>query len=550
MSLKPQPVGDIPEATARVARAAFCKPSAAMRLRDEFGVLYQDEDFAALFPTKGQPALAPWRLALVTVLQFMENLTDRQAADAVRGRLDWKYALGYELEDTGFDASVLSEFRTRLSVSGAEAVLLDRILEHFKAKGLVKARGKQRTDSTHVLALMRSLNLLELAGETMRMVLNDLAEAAPVWLRNVAPDDWYERYGHRVEAYRLPKSQEERAKLAVEIGKDGFYLLDILKGPTSPDALRHHPSVAILERMWEEQFERQEGQVKWRLGKSPAARDNPLKSPYEIEARFSQKGTTTWVGYKVCLTETCDKDTPHLITHVETTPAPFQDVSTTELIHEQLEQKRLLPEVHLVDTGFIDADLILDSAKDYGIELLGPMRLASNWQAKTPEAYDLSRFTIDWDNERVLCPEGKHSAVWSERREATGRPIIYARFRGADCQACPSRSLCTRAKSGKARCLLFQPRAQYEALKEAREQQTTPQWQGRYNARAGVEGLMSQGVRAHGMRRCRYRGLAKAAVQETATAAGINVLMVIAWFAGKRPEKTRTTHFQRLRMAA
>ena len=178
------------------------------------------------------------------------------------------------------------------------------------------------------------------------------------------------------------------------------------------------------------------------------------------------------------------------------------------------------------------------------------MRPASNWQAKTPEAYDLSRFAIDWDNERVLCPEGKHSAVWSEQQEATGRPIVYVRFRRSDCRACSSRSLCTRAKSGKARCLLFQPRAQYEALKEAREQQTTPQWQQRYNARAGVEGLMSQAVRAHGMRRCRYRGLAKTAVQETATAAGINVLRVTDWLASKRPEKTRTTHFQRLHMTA
>ncbi len=188
MSLKPMPIGNIPEETARVAKAAFRNPSAAMRLRDEFGVLYQDEDFAALFPTRGQPALAPWRLALVTVLQYMENLTDRQAADAVRGRLDWKYALGFELEDPGFDASVLSEFRSRLSVHRAEAVLLDKMLAHFKSKGLVKERGKQRSDSTHILGWMRTLNLLELVGETMRMVLNDLAEAAPEWLR-AAPEE-------------------------------------------------------------------------------------------------------------------------------------------------------------------------------------------------------------------------------------------------------------------------------------------------------------------------------------------------------------------------
>ncbi len=289
--------------------------------------------------------------------------------------------------------------------------------------------------------------------------------------------------------------------------------------------------------------------MRWRLGKSPATPDGPLKSPYETEARFSQKRTTTWVGYKVCLTETCDEELPSLITHVETTPAPFQDVGTTELIHQRLQAKNLLPEVHLVDTGFVAADLLLDSAKDYGIELLGPMRPSSNWQATTPDAYDLSRFEIVWEAKRVICPAGKCSAVWSERQEATGRPVVYVRFRKADCRACPSRSLCTRSKNN-ARCLLFQPQAQYEALRATREQQRTPAWQTRYHTRAGVEGLISQGVRAHGMRRCRYRGLAKTAVQETAIAAGINVLRVTDWLAGKRPEKTRVTRFQRLRMAA
>jgi transposase len=150
--LKPETVGEIPAETARIVRAAFPKGSTIMRLCDEFGVLYQDEDFASLFPTIGQPALAPWRLALVTVFQFLENLTDRQAADAVRGRLDWKYALGLELTDAGFDFSVLSEFRGRLIQGNAEQVLLDKMLAHFTTKGLLKSRGKQRSDSTHVMA--------------------------------------------------------------------------------------------------------------------------------------------------------------------------------------------------------------------------------------------------------------------------------------------------------------------------------------------------------------------------------------------------------------
>ena len=183
MSLKPSPVPDVPELTARVARAAFPKGNPYLRLRDELGPVFRDGDFADLYPRRGQPALPPWKLALVTVLQFAEDLSDRQAADAVRGRIDWKYALGLELDDPGFHFSALSEFRGRLTAGGAQRLLLDEMLEACQDRGLLKARARQRTDSTHVLAATRDLNRLELVGETLRATLNALATVAPEWLR-------------------------------------------------------------------------------------------------------------------------------------------------------------------------------------------------------------------------------------------------------------------------------------------------------------------------------------------------------------------------------
>ena len=237
MSLHPDPIGEIPIETARVARAAFPKGSVVMRLRDEFSVLYQDEDFRALYSSKGQPALTSWRLALVTIFQFLEHLSDRQAADAVRARIDWKYALGLELTDPGFHFSVLTEFRARLITGQAEHLLLDRMLERFKA------RGKQRTDSTHVLGAVRDLHLLELVGDTLRATLNDLAAVVPGWLRTVAPPAWFERYARRIEDYNLPRSQEKREALALDIGVDGFLLLD---APTAPPAAH---GVAMVQTM-------------------------------------------------------------------------------------------------------------------------------------------------------------------------------------------------------------------------------------------------------------------------------------------------------------
>src|SRR3954465_5282172 len=238
MSMHPMPIGEIPNQTVRVAKAAFPKGTLATRLRDEFADLYEDTDFRALYPRRGQPGLAPWRLALVTILQFLEQLSDRQTADAVRARIDWKYALGLELTDPGFHFSVLTEFRTRLVAGPAEHLLLDRRLERFKDRGLLKARGKQRTDSTHVLAAVHDLNLLELVAETLRAALDDLAAVAPDWLRMISPPSWFERYGRRVEEYRLPKGQDKREAFALAVGEDGFLLLAALDGSGAPDAAR------------------------------------------------------------------------------------------------------------------------------------------------------------------------------------------------------------------------------------------------------------------------------------------------------------------------
>ena len=178
MSRRPHALEPVPEETTRVARAAFPKGNPYLLLRDTLGTIFQDDDFAALFPLVGQPGLPPWRLALVTIMQFRENLADRQAAEAVRARIDWKYLLGLDLTDAGFDFSALSEFRDRLLAGSAAEHLLDKLLERCRTLGLLKARGQQRTDSTHVLAAIRVLNRLELVAETLRATLNELATVA------------------------------------------------------------------------------------------------------------------------------------------------------------------------------------------------------------------------------------------------------------------------------------------------------------------------------------------------------------------------------------
>jgi transposase len=208
MSLHPQPIPPVPEQTVRVARAAFPRGNLYLKMGDELGAIFTDEDFAALFPKRGQSAEAPWRLALVTIMQYVECLSDRQAADSVRSRIDWKYALSLELDDPGFDSTVLCEFRARLVAGSVEQKLLDALLEKCRERKLVKARGRQRTDSTHVLARVRAVNRLECVGETMRHVLNSLAVVAPDWLQAHSHAEWVERYGRRVDDYHLPMTPD------------------------------------------------------------------------------------------------------------------------------------------------------------------------------------------------------------------------------------------------------------------------------------------------------------------------------------------------------
>jgi transposase len=254
MSLHPQAPYPIPEDTQRVARAAFPRGNLYMQVADRLGTLYHDAQFTALFPTRGQPAEAPARLALVTVLQFAEGLSDRQAAAAVRSRIDWKYVLGLELTDAGFHHTVLSEFRTRLVTREAALLLLEALLTVARTQGLLKAHGRQRTDSTHVLAAIRVLNRLERVGETLRAALNSLAVVAPTWVQALAPPEWYERYAHRVENYQMPKTDAARKALAAVIGADGQVLLQAIDTASELPWLREIPMVQTLRRVWAEQY--------------------------------------------------------------------------------------------------------------------------------------------------------------------------------------------------------------------------------------------------------------------------------------------------------
>ena len=528
----------IPAETAGVAQAAFPKGNVYMTMRDELGPLFEDVDFMMLFTQRGQAGVSPGLLAMVTVMQFMEGLTDRQTAESVRSRIDWKYALGLALTDTGFHFSIMSAFRERLLEGGQEALLFDKVLAHLQKRGLVKGRGQQRTDSTHVLAAVRNLNRLEVVGETLRRVLDDLAQVAPEWLLAHITPDWFDRYGTRFESYRLPDKKAEREALQMQIGWDGCHLSEAIYDEQALTWLRELPSVEVMRQVWVQQYYLEEAQLQWRERKNMPPFKQLIVSPDDTAARNRTKRKTNWTGYAVHLTETCDPKGPHIITNVETTPATTADIEVLDTIHENLAAKDLSPAEHLVDAAYVAADQLLRSETVHRVDLIGPARAGSSWQAKEGKGYDVSCFAVDWQSRTLTCPQGKSSQDWRPRTEKYGHLYFEIRFSTADCHPCAHRQNCTRAKRG-VRVVSLRPQLEHEALQAALTRQQTDEFKNKYKKRAGVEGTISQGTRTFDLRQTRYLGLPKTHLQHLATAAAMNLTRVVTWLAEDKP-KTRT----------
>ncbi len=580
MCLQPMIVYQIPEETERVAQAAFPKGNIYMRLYEELGAIYSDPLFADLFPQRGQPAHSPTRLALILIMQFLENLTDRQAANAVRSRIDWKYLLGLELTDSGFDFSILSEFRDRLLTNEQEHLLLDTLLEHLQERGLLKVRGRQRTDSTHILASVRNLNRIEVVGRTLQHALNTLAQEAPTWLRAQVTSEWFDRYSRLIDEYHLPKEETKRRALAEQIGADGLHLLAQLAQPSTPAGLGELEAVKVLRQVWDQQYiivEGQEGrerQCRWREMKELSPSAQVIASPHDLDARHSTKGSVTWLGYKAHLTETCDEDLPHLIIHVRTCPGTEDDSTALPIIHAELTKSNRLPGEHVVDTGYTTGEILVNSEQEYGIEVIGPVRPDTSWQARQPQQaqaqalqsqaqqahvqtegeqapqaqeqrYDVTAFRIDWNQQRAICPQGHVSRFWREEHRPDGKAMIQVQFNTAECRQCSVREMCTRRKD-RGRVVTLQPQGAQEALQRARKRQQTAQFKQAYAIRAGVEGTISEAAVAHEMRRSRYRGEEKTHLGHILTAVAMNLVRVIAWWEDKPRATTRTSPFAAL----
>ena len=526
MSMKPQGLEPIPDETRLLVQRLIPKGTLVTQLRDALGPIYSDEQFAQLFAKRGRPAEAPWRLALVTVLQAIEGLTDRQAAECVRTRIDWLDALALPLDDPGFDYSILSDFRQRLLEAGADDLILEPILQLCRERGWLKAHGKQRTDATAVLGRVRALSSLESVGESMRAALNVLAKQEPAWLSAQQLPQWQERYVHRFELARFPKAETQRQRLRQQVGEDVAHLLSAIDAESSPESVRLLPAVTLLRQVFAQHYERDGQQVRWRDGPA-VTNEQRIVSPYDPEARSSRKRDTVWLGYKVHLTETCDQDPtcPHLITHVETTEATLQDAEVLAPIDEHLRAKGLPPAEHYVDQGYPSGSELVRQ-RSLGTQIIAPVGQQTSWQQREQSGYATGDFAIDWHGQVATCPQGQHSVGWTQPLDRRQQPRVVIRFAEATCRSCAVRTQCTRGQGG--RTLTLRPPEVHAALRERRAVQHSPAFVQQYALRAGIEGTISQAVRTTRLRRTPYQGLSKTHLQQVAIAAGLNLKRIAA----------------------
>lgn len=535
----------VPKTTSGVCRVALRQGNRYLTLRDNLGTIFDNAIFADLFSKRGRPAEAPWQLALVTIVQYAEKLSDRRAAEAVRTRLDLKYLLGLELDDPGFHFSVLSRFRNRLIKGDAEHLLLDAMLELCKTEGLVKRGGTARTDSTHILANARDLSRLEFVGETLRHALNEISKVQPAWLRCFLPTEWYDRYARRFEETYHNLTKRKGPTFVLQIGQDGWALLKAVLSNEAPKGLAKLPAVETLRRCWVEQFWLDEGELKFRESGSFPTGNTRLDTPYEVEARYSKKRHMSWIGYRVHLTESCDDSLPHLVTHVETTPAPIHDSKQALIIQNALIEKDLLPAEHLVDSAYVNTKLAWE-AQQVGTKLMGPMSGRRQWQEREG-GFDLPFFALDRESKVATCPAGKRSISWLTAKGRKEPGFVEVAFSTRDCRTCSLGHLCVKQPCKKARTIVFGRQEQIELVQQMKQQQTTPEWREKYKKRSGIEGTMSQGVHSTGLRRSRYRGLRRCHLHNLAAAAAINIQRLTDWAEHVPRSTTRRSRFLSLR---
>jgi hypothetical protein len=464
----------------------------------------------------GRPAIDPVMLCGVTLLQFMEKVADRAAAEHVVYHLGWKYALNLELTDEGFHPTVLVYFRDRLEKKKAERMIFDEVVKLLVELGLVKKKGKQRLDSTHILGYVKEMSRLECAMETLRLALEDLEEEVGGKKR---PEFWERLWILYVQSqldWRLGKA--ERQSRYRQCGQDMRELLEWID--TNDPKLSEREAVKLLRRVSKEQFEVVEGELQPTLKRPSRA----VRNPHDPDAHYAEKRKKQWVGYKVHVVESVDPEQPakrkgepaeHFITEILTTEAAQDEMAgLAEALQREREHHEIEPQAMYADAGYVTENT-LSQAEQNGMELLGPTRPDPH---KGP--YNADAFHVDIEKRQAVCPQGNLSTQCSRIRDTYMGTEYYRIEWASQCDSCPVQKQCTRSKNGR-RILVVGLR--HDLVEKRREEMREAEFSKSMHPRNGIEGTHSELVRGHGLRRTKYRGLSRVGLSHYFMGAACNV---------------------------
>lgn len=526
MSLQDRWSSEIPAEMAALG-ARLLDPGDPYRLiGDEVGNELVTQDWAFLYAERGRGAVCPIVLALVTLFQFMGNVSDREAAEQARLRIDWKYALHQEVVWEGFHYSDLCNFRKRLLAHAAEGLVFEQILRWVQAHGLVRKQGKQRSDSTHVLGCVERMSRLELLWESLRLVLYESKQAAGEWLSQAVPAVYWESYAERHSDWKLSESEVKQA--LAQAAKDAVWLLNQIAS-SAPAEVQALTAVATLRTVCDQQLDQSGDEVQ--VKPTPIKGKEVIVSPHDPEARWAKKRSTQWVGYKLQVTETAEPEQAvQFLTDVDLVAANTSDSEQIDAIHERLAQRDVTPAAHYVDQGYASGPNLAHSA-ERGIELRGPV---GPGRSDKPAGYQQEDFVLDFDAHTARCPQGQITTQWSAypAPEDPSRQQIAIKF-STLCNGCPVRTHCASARTGRSLTIS----AFHEELSARRQEEQTPGFHQEMHARVAIEGTLSGMVRSQGARRARYRGQAKTRLQMLFTGAATNLKRLARALAlPKRPQ--------------
>jgi transposase len=489
---------DIPQEISRWGKKHLKDNSLYRIVGDQLlSLISEDEfisEFASMYSNTGRPSVNPIILSLVTIFQFLEEIPDRVAAQYVVSRLDWKYALHVPMDDPGFHYSDLCNFRKRLAKHGKESLLFDQLLKQIESLGFLKKRQRQRTDSTHVLAVVGELSRLENLSESLRVSLRAIQRSDSAFYKTRIPALYREHWGVAQSDYQMTHSQRREA--LERVGQDIYWLLSFLE--TNKKSFLRLPELEVLQTLFYQHFTVQNSQEACLKDKADTGKDK-IQSPHEPEARYSEKRGKSWVGYKTHITETAnEKGEVNFITNITTTNSCEQDNETLSGIQEELEAGNLKPEQQFTDKGYVTGANLSESDKK-DIQLMGEASQLSNKGLFTADD-----FIVDYQTMTSTCPARCISISWKKRESGKHKGDIQIRF-GDQCNHCSLKEKCTSSKRGRRLRLSLH----YPMLKKRRQESKTDAFKELMKRRSPVEGTISEMARAHGLRTSRYRGILK-----------------------------------------